>query len=140
MALPESSNEPLNRLYRRHQPKSTAREAQEGLDPAVQFLILRSCELGTILVLTLLAEDGRLEGRESSIELTELLKALEAGCIESLVALSSSDSRFPYQRLGMGSLLRLNVESGLRIGSHLRQLSSESSRHDLKGRDSGSGR
>lgn len=130
-ALPESSNKPFDRLDRGHQPNSATRKAQEGLNSAIQFLILRGCELGAILALALLAEDGGLESRKASIELAEFLETLVAGGVKSLVALGSGDSRLPDQRLGMGSLLRLDVESRLRIGGHLRQLSSERGRHDF---------
>jgi hypothetical protein len=91
----KSSDEPFDRLDRRHQPEAATCEAKESLNATIQFLILSGCKLGAILVLALLAEDSRMEGRKTSIQLTELLESLDAGGVKSLVALGSGNSRLP---------------------------------------------
>lgn len=61
----------------------------------VQFLILGRGELGAVLILTLLTEQGQLEMRKPIIQLTQLFESLVARCIERLIALGRGDSRFP---------------------------------------------
>lgn len=112
ISIPKSSDQPFNGFDGRHEPQSTARQAQEGVHLTVQLLVLGRGELCPVLALALFAEYGGLEARKASIELTELLEALEAGGVESLVTLGGSDSGFPYKRLGVGGFLGLNVEGG----------------------------
>lgn len=76
----------------------------------VEYLILGLCELCTILCLAVLTEDCLSECQKSVVELAEFLEALVAGSVKRLVALGRSDPGIPNQRLGVGGLLRFEIE------------------------------
>lgn len=65
---------------------------------SIELLIFGNCELISVLVLALFAENGRFKDGKSAIELAKLFKALVACRIQSLIALSRCDSGFPDQR------------------------------------------
>lgn len=65
---------------------------------SIKLFIFRNCELISVLILALFAENGRFKDGKSTIELAKLFKALVACRIQSLIALSRCDSGFPDQR------------------------------------------
>lgn len=111
--VPETSNEPFDRLDRRHESQTAAHETEECLDMLVEFGILRLCKLVAILVLAFFAEDCQSEVGEAFIELTELLETLRASRKEGLVCLGGGYARFPDQRLGMRRPLSFDTQCRL---------------------------
>ncbi|GKT88099.1 hypothetical protein Ct61P_05949 [Colletotrichum tofieldiae] len=118
--IPESPYEPLEGPDRRHEPQAATDKAEEGLDLLIQFGIFSSSHLGAVFAHALLAEERFGEGLEAAIEFAKLLEALGAYCVKSLVALGRSNSRLEDQGLGMGGLLRLDIQGSLGVGGDLR--------------------
>ena len=109
---PKTTNQPFDSLDCGHEPQSATDKAKESFDLAVEFVIFMRRKLGAVLILALFAKEGGLKRNKSRIQLTKILKALEAGCVQSSIALGGSNAMFPNQRLGVPSLLSLDIESG----------------------------
>lgn len=127
--LPKTANQPFDRLDCGHEPQSATDKAQKSFNLTIKLVIFVRRKLRAVLILALFAKEGGLERNKSCIQLAKVLKALEASCVQSLIALGGRNAMLPNQRLGVPSLLSLYVESRFRIGSHLRQLRSKRSRH-----------
>lgn len=119
---PESPYKPLNCFNSWHEPQLAPNQAQKCVDSLVKFGIFGSGHLCPVFLLTLFAEEGRAVRRKARIEMAQVLEALVAYRIDSLVALASGNLVFENQGFRVGGFLRLGIEGTLRVGGYLGQL------------------
>lgn len=95
--IPESPYQPLYCLYSRHEPQLSSNQAQEGVDLLIQLRIFGGGHLGSVFILTLLAEERCAVRRKTGIQVAQILEALVAYGVDCLVTLASGDLVFEDQ-------------------------------------------